>query len=151
MNKSINLGQVDIENFNQTQKFFNEYCYEDDVINDYIDEMIECTPDEIVLEPNNEYKLIIDYPLTTEYTEKIKTTNKGLSRLDFVNLVCNRYKQIYDIEKNTSKTKEGYIPGMYNRVKTNGNYGIWGHVLGDLVLHTLYINENNVLTFGIDS
>lgn len=40
---------------------------------------------------------------------------------------------------------------MYNRIKTNGDYGIWGHVLGDLMLHTLYFEEKNVITVGVDS
>jgi hypothetical protein len=151
MSKSINLGLVDIENFNQTQRLFAEWCYEDDAIEDFVDDMIECIPNEIILEPNTEYKLTIDYPLTTKYVEKIKTLDVAMNRLDFVTLVCNRYKQIYDIEKTTSKTKEGCIPGMYNRMKTNGMYGIWGHMLGDLTLHTLDIDDHNNLELGVDS
>ena len=30
---------------------------------------------------------------------------------------------------------------LINRAPTNGTYGIWGHVLADLVLHTVCIDS----------
>jgi hypothetical protein len=45
---------------------------------------------------------------------------------------------MYDHEQRTSTIPEGLIPGMYNRVTTDGIFGIWGHRLGDLVLNTTH-------------
>ena len=45
-------------------------------------------------------------------------------------------------------------PGCFliNRAATDGTYGIWGHDLGDLVLHTIYYAPTSgEICLGIDS
>ena len=57
---------------------------------------------------------------------------------DLVILILNDYKRIYDTEEITMEVlKEN--PIMYNRGFSNGIFGIWGHDIGDLLLHTLCV------------
>lgn len=42
-------------------------------------------------------------------------------------------------------------PIMLNRETTTGPHGIWGHSLGDLVLHTVEQIEDNLFSLGVDS
>lgn len=54
------------------------------------------------------------------------------------------YQTIYEIEDNEANPND-YIPtspGMINRGKSFGPFGIWGHVLGDLVLEGLEIFDD---------
>ena len=53
--------------------------------------------------------------------------------------------------ENNDREKCSYIPNMYNRITTEGKFGIWGHDLGDLILHTVWIDNDNVITLGVDS
>lgn len=107
--------------------------------------------DEVILQPNKNYTLTIDYPLSTPAIIDVVTDENGMTRENFVDLVTRCYREIYETEDKTSSVEPGYIPGMCNRVRTNGDYGIWGHVLSDLALHTLYITKEKHLTLGVDS
>jgi len=106
-------------------------------------------PKEIILSPNTEYTLKIDYPLNNPFVNKFKTGKKGMTRQEFVDMACEAYQYIYKIEDGDEVP--GHIPGMYNRVTTDGEFGIWGHDIGDLTICTLYIDEDNLITLGVDS
>ena len=107
--------------------------------------------DEVILDPDKTYVLTIDYPLSTPAIIDVVTDIKGMTRENFVDLVTRCYREIYEAEANTSSVEPTNIPGMLNRVSTNGDYGIWGHDLSDLALHTLYVKDEKYLTLGVDS
>lgn len=74
------------------------------------------------------------------------------TRADLARAVAARYCAIYAEEEESTKVEPGYIPGMLNRNRTNGRYGIWGHDIGDLLLHTVEHDPvTGVYTLGIDS
>lgn len=107
---------------------------------------------QIVLPPNEEYTLIIDYPLKNSAKFLIKTGKRGISRGRLVSLICKFYHKVYSIEDSTSKIKSGKIPGMLNRNITNGMFGIWGHDIEDLVLVDCNVNKRkNTINLGVDS
>ena len=103
--------------------------------------------------------VVLDYPLRKEVTFPISASSpSGFTRAELVRKVADLYKRVYDEETQTSKI--AVIPlekrkGLINRNETNGKYGIWGHDLGDLVLHTIEISraaDGTVLaSLGIDS
>lgn len=108
-------------------------------------------PDEVILDSDTKYTLKIDYPLTNPYLGEFITGKNGMTRQEFVDLACKTYQEIYNTEDEDVKMKTPNIPGMYNRSTSNGRFGIWGHDIEDLTIHTLYVDENNVLTLGVDS
>lgn len=152
--KTISLGDIRIESYKKGDRLFPDYYYEDtEDIGDrkqYQKEIKDSPPDEVILLPNQEYELKISYPLTYPFITKLKSNVKGLTRRDVVNFVVKCYKQIYKKEDERTNVKVGKIPGMYNRNRTDGKYGIWGHDLSDLILCSLQINGNK-LTVGVDS
>jgi hypothetical protein len=76
--------------------------------------------------------IVFDYPLKDSFEFKFTNPN-GFSRLDLINTIVTKYKQIYDEEDN-SVGDPGYIEGMYNRKQSDGPYGIYGHYITDLDL-----------------
>ena len=104
---------------------------------DYLDKKFDNK--EIVLSPNTNYILNIDYPLSTPAKFKIKSGKKGISRNKLVSLIRKYYQKVYDIEDKSIKTKAG------------GTFGIWGHDMGDLVLVDGSVSNKNVINLGVDS
>lgn len=99
----------------------------------------------------NEYAFEYDYPLTTPATFYHNLTPETTA-LDILAFGAQDYKNIYEIENAGTKIKPGFIPGMLNRNKTNGTYGIWGHGLGDLCFTGININiDEQTVSFDIDS
>lgn len=91
----------------------------------------------------NRIELLYEYPLT-EQEIRIHKQEKPFTRRQLVLLVCEDYKKIYQEEDLSIPTPAGNIPGMYNRERSNGKYGIWGHHLDDLVLYQLKRKEDGV-------
>ncbi len=106
---------------------------------------------ELILPPNKEYTLVIDYPLSTPAKRTFKSGKNGLSRGKFVSIVRSFYKKVYDIEDGTTKIKPAYIKNMFNRNSTDGAFGIWEHDIGDLVLVNASLSKKNVISLGVDS
>jgi len=100
-----------------------------------------------IVTPEN-ITIVFDYPLKKEFEFKFTNPN-GFSRLDLINAISTKYKQIYD-EENNSVGDPGYIEGMFNRNKSNGPYGIWGHYITDLVLGGITL-KNGKYYLQIDS
>ena len=86
-----------------------------------------------------EYKLVIDYPLHTPFTHSFKVGAEGMTHRALVTLIAKKYKQIYD-EEDKAIGETGHGP-----------YGIWGHCLEDLMLHTATVLENRNINLGVDS
>jgi hypothetical protein len=142
MKKEVALGDIAMYKWKKGDPLFPSWFEEED--------KVKIDPKEAILEPNTDYKLCITYPLSRDFVQTISTKNEGMTREDFVELVVLCYNKIYEDEDGTSSIDASHIPGMYNRISTDGAYGIWGHDLSDLVLHTLHI-KNNKLTLGVDS
>lgn len=93
------------------------------------DELVH--PDTIVI-THDEITITFDYPLERE--AKLTFTNKGgFSRYEFFRCVYEGYKNIY-AQEDAVAGDPGMISGMLNRARSDGPYGIWGHVMEDLFL-----------------
>ena len=130
---------------------------EDNDPNPYIkisdpDEDIEnqLKPDEIVI-PMKKIRVVYDYPLTKAVEFEFESDNyKGFTRAHLAKSISNGYKKIYkDEEKDVGKTNN--IPGIFNRKKSNGRYGIWGHHIEDLVLRQVTQVKDNLFELVVDS
>jgi len=112
--------------------------------------------DEIVVR-SNKVTVIIDYPLTNEYRFTL-ASDSGFTRARLVKEISRAYYKIYREEEATASVKT--IPGSerkttYNRNRTNGKYGIWGHDIADLVLTYVVVyrspNGEILLSLVVDS
>lgn len=147
MKKEIAVGDyVHLETWKPGDKLYSEW------IEQYVEykSVIEnLNPKEEIL-PAGVYTLKVDYPLNTPMYDT-HTFSGPITREEMVKWIVDSYRYIYDMEKKTSSIEEGYVPGTLNRSETDGEFGIWGHVLGDLDLHTIWVDENNIITLGVDS
>lgn len=84
----------------------------------------------------------ITYPLTAPGIFKF-TSRSQITYAKLLYAYTWSYQEVYRIEN--SQDVEKLIPGMYNRIHTHGRYGIWGHVIGDLIY-----NGNHQITYGPD-
>ena len=112
-------------------------------------------PDEVVI-TQNDITVEFSYPLSKAVTFDFHSNNgNGFTREQLEDLVTSTYQKIYEEEEESTQVEPGHIPGMLNRNTTNGKYGIWGHDIEDLVLHTLYVtyrdNALPYITLGVDS
>jgi hypothetical protein len=115
-------------------------------------------PDEFVF-AGTELLVVVDYPLSKEFSFQISASStNGFTRAELVRKVADLYKRIYEEEAQTSTI--AVIPleqrkPVINRNRTNGKFGIWGHDLSDLVLHTIEVSRRKdgtvVAHLGIDS
>ena len=118
---------------------------------EYAEDMAANPPEEVILPANKKYTLKIEYPLSTPFLADFETGKKGMTRQEFVDMACEAYQEIYRIEDGDVGGPTPDIPGMLNRQTSDGRYGIWGHDIGDLTIHTLYLEKNNLITLGVDS
>lgn len=102
--------------------------------------------EEIVI-AKNETQIVFDYPLREAFvfTETAPalaapSSSSYFTRKALVQVIADRYKKIYDEERETSTIEETLIPGMDNRDETNGKYGIRLHVITDLYLERVWYN-----------
>ena len=99
--------------------------------------------------------VVFDYPLQrpTEFP-----ITAPLTRKDLVRFIGAAYRLIYDQESATSSLRAEPMCernpecGLLNRANTDGVYGIYGHDLGDLALHTVtYDIRAGKIYLGVDS
>jgi hypothetical protein len=101
-------------------------------------------PNEIVV-PSIELYVVVDYPVKGKWEFKITSSNpNGFTRAGLATEISHIYHSIYDEEERTTKAK--VIPAdqrktTYNRNRTDGKYGIWGHDIGDLALHDIELHK----------
>lgn len=93
------------------------------------DELVN--PDTIVV-AQDKITITFSYPLERE-TKLAFTNLGGFSRYEFFRCVYEGYKNIY-AQEDAVAGDPGMIPGMLNRARSDGPYGIWGHVMSDLFL-----------------
>ena len=70
-----------------------------------------------------------NYPLSREVmvTFTANNTNKGFTRKEISEKIMKQYHKIYD-EEDAAVGDPGTISNMmFNRQRSNGPYGIWGH------------------------
>ncbi len=149
--KTIELGAICISTWDPAdgQMFSYSYYYEDD---EYKKEVAKCNPKEVVLPPNEEYTLKITYPVSNPYKTTLKTGKRGLTRLQLVDKICKHYRKMYNEEDSTSGGDPGHIPGMLNRMPSEGKYGIWGHDISDLVLCSATVDpKSGTINLSVDS
>lgn len=107
--------------------------------------------------------VLFDYPLAKAHKIYLVPLfgAKNFTRVGLAKAIAVKYQEIYAEEAKTSEesigerlTRQGQTNDwqMANRAKTNGKWGIWGHDLSDLDLHTVTYNpEMDLYTLGIDS
>jgi hypothetical protein len=70
----------------------------------------------------------------------------------FISFVAKTYERIYDEERETATIAEGQAsPMLANRNRTDGRYGIWGHVLNDLFLEGADFGDDGIWDLEIGS
>jgi len=114
-------------------------------------------PNEVVITSNSPPTLEIDYPLTNLYQKKLDSSK--YTRVELAKIICLTYQKIYKEEKDSTQLPVESIASrtngssrLINRARTNGKYGIYGHSLDNLLLHTIkYNKEKNLITLGVDS
>jgi len=159
--KEIRLGAMHVSDFDPKSGRMFSWDYYYDKNDDLHDKSCEqdvaaCPPNEVVLDPNTPYELIIDYPTSTPYRKRFNTGAKGMTRIELADFICKNYRKMYAEEDGTSE-----VPGLlgcqggaalpFNRQQTNGKYGIWGHCIEDLVLCSATVDAKNFITLGVDS
>lgn len=135
----------------------NYYYDDDDNVSPYIsvanpedDIKGQLHPDEIVI-PMKEIRIEYSYPLSTRAIFFYDADNGvGFTRAELARKVSEGYQRIYR-EEDEAVGNPGNIPGMLNRETSDGPYGIWGHGIGDLALHTVRQIEGNLFGLGVDS
>ncbi len=76
----------------------------------------------------------------------------GFTRALLARLISDEYHNIYEIEEQTTDKSPALLSGWLNRNETNGAYGIYGHMIEDLLLHTLWYDPSTrVVRLGVDS
>lgn len=98
--------------------------------------------------------IIIKYPLNVKaeiIVSGVKTIN------DLLSDIVKGYQEIYRMEENSTVKKASRIcdeiPScpLINRGRTDGLFGIWGHFIGDLAIHTINLHKSGYLTLRVDS
>ncbi len=147
------LGLHETDEFNT----FDIYVDDDEFYKKYGDQrcfQIVCDdPEEVlgkdeIITHGKEATVIFNYPLSGEFKFEFKNSQGKITRKEFASFIQSTYRRIYDEE--SSKPVEN-IPGMWNRQKTDGPYGIWGHHIGDLVIEGVQHIGNDVYALHIGS
>jgi hypothetical protein len=151
---NINLGYIHLDGYTSKSPLFPSWMVKESKEStaegrNYAKEIEHSKPNEVII-PEGIYSLVIDYPLNKPFQRTIKVKRGGMTRRKFVNLVARLYKLIYRQEDRDTKVPTGNIPGLWNRSTSNGRYGIWGHHIDDLILHTL-VRTKNSLRVIVDS
>ena len=100
---------------------------------DHIDSDAKVEQPDAVFDNASTIEVEFEYPLAKPARVIFKAAN-GFSRQTFFNEVRETYRHIYKQEALTTTIAPSRLAGMGNRNTTDGRYGIWGHVLGDLYL-----------------
>lgn len=120
--------------------------------------------DDIVIN-KPDIRVVFSYPLEKKHIITLVPTNgqKVFTRKELARVIVLKYQEIYaeedesteiipETHANKNLRENGLHAGLLNRVTTNGKWGVWGHSLDDLLLHTVrYVEEEDLYTLGIDS
>jgi hypothetical protein len=140
--------ECSLEYFCDTFTKFNEETEDEEIDNKMILKSKELISNDI-----SEIIVHITYPVNTPAIFKYECSNIDITYGLILYLYTYSYQKMYDIESETSTKPVTNIPGMINRDATDGMFGIWGHVIGDLVYNGLssitiydkpYIDNNGI-------
>lgn len=96
------------------------------------------------------YTFVYTYPLSTA----ARFNHPLISSVGSIDILLRAkadYERIY-AEEEAAVGETPNIPGMLNRDRSCGPYGIWGHCLSDLYFEQIEINtEKKIITFCIGS
>lgn len=104
--------------------------------------------------------LVIEYPVFVKKRVELVAANKnGFTRTEVAQKIAQAYQNLYAEEERSTALpiesmaeRSGGPCMIINRAPTNGMWGIWGHDLGDLALHTIYYTASDkTLRLGVDS
>ena len=92
-----------------------------------------------------------DYPLSiTAYFRHDLT--RDMTGMDLLVLGRADYERIYKEEDEDVGGPTPMIAGMLNRQRSNGTYGIWGHVIDDLFFEAIHVSDKqHTIRFGMGS
>ena len=108
-------------------------------------------PDKLVTD-RKEITIKFVYPLTRPTAQTFNNRN-GFTYTSFWKSVYDGYAKIYaeeHLDEPVDEAKQA-ASNLINRVRTNGRYGIWGHIIEDLCLETFTEEEPGVFSLGIGS
>jgi hypothetical protein len=155
----IDLGYMSVYD----GEWSNGICYCDEVTKDQINRE-KCSPCERNLDPDQiviplqDIVVVYSYPFKDEFPHKHHTDNQeGFTRDEISTQIMARYAQMYQEEDQDVGPTGDMDPwrGIHilNRAESKGRYGIWGHHIGDLYLHSLRKSETKEDEYyiGIDS
>ena len=94
-----------------------------------------------------EFTIYLDYPLSVTVSVIVPAD----SYKDLGKKICDIYKEIYREEVSSSKMTESLMDGTYNRNRTNGIYGIWGHCIDDLIIENVLVYKGNKVRVYVGS
>ncbi len=90
---------------------------------------------EQVVIPRASIRVAVDYPLREEHVFTLNSNDSaGFRRGELALKIAQLYQRIYAEEERSSAEPAGLVPGLLNRTRTEGTYGIWGHDISDLDL-----------------
>jgi hypothetical protein len=109
-------------------------CFEDE-------EMVGA--DDLVV-PSDTIMLVLDYPLS-QSTERQATSPGGFTRKGMALAILAAYREVY-AEEAADAGDPGLVPGLFNRARSNGRHGIWGHDIENLFLEGAELGANGTYT-----
>lgn len=92
-----------------------------------------------------------EYPLTRPVIAEFFNPVGSWTRRQLIGAVIEKYKAIYAEEEASLTIPVGVEPGLYNRNRTDGVHGIWGHDLTDLILCGFHKGEDGIYELDIES
>jgi hypothetical protein len=111
-------------------------------------------------------EILYDYPFSLTWSgpsdkekklrgwifQEVAPNGEYFTRADLARVISDRYQSIYKEEEGGTTEEVGLFAGSFNRVSTNGKYGIWGHQLGDLILvNVIYYPVDDCYRLVVDS
>ena len=135
-NRIIHLGFIHMSRWTAKSKLAASYYFDpkDESYNDKFAKKVRALdPDEVVLGVGN-YTIKITYPLSVPFTSVVKVGSMGLTRRELVDLIVKAYRIVYK-----------------DANRSNKKFGVWGHCMSDLMLHTATVSKKNVINVDCDS
>ena len=107
--------------------------------------------DDVITTTAEKVTVIFSYPLKGKFRFDLNKFGGNITIGDFAEFIQSTYLRIYKEEKEGIDEPVENIPGMYNRMPSDGPYGIWGHHIGDLVVEGVQRTGDNLYSLHIGS
>jgi hypothetical protein len=114
---------------------------------EYKEEMEKSPAEEILDIKPGTWLLEVNYPLSKVYRKEFEVPEKGITRQELMDLAAKAYHKVYYFVNMGI-----YADGIDEYSKVWNKYGIWGHGIEDLTIHTFDVDdESNTIALGVDS